>query len=253
MNDYRFVLVREVGLSGSPDAGLTHPIPAESKNEIVLEPRDGPRVARHPVKAITLLRKEGRAPAEVVVKPAVLPLQLILTDARVAVACSKYDQGSTWLGTPGLANLALNLGSKALAAKRRRGSMLVGHARYSWLAAVRLKRRKGSLLDYDELRLVLTVAEPALLEIVDLVFPKSVDSGHLTADIVRRTATYQLAHNDAATSDARVYPEKPGEREALRELQALEFSDVEPGKSVTYSFPNPLWICKETARLGAWQ
>ena len=65
-----------------------------------------------------------------------------ITDARVAFACSKYDKGGGWIGTPG-AMLVMNVASKSLAAVRRRGKMMVGQVRYPWIANVGSTGQQG--------------------------------------------------------------------------------------------------------------
>ena len=82
-------------------------------------------------------------------------IECLITDSRVALACQKYDKGGGWVGfgAGAVVALAANGISKALAARRRRGSALVGQVRYPWLAQVGGKTKQG-WLSAEQLRIV---------------------------------------------------------------------------------------------------
>ena len=71
---------------------------------------------------------------------------VVITNVRVAIACTKYDKGGGWrpMSLGGLAVAATaNAVSKARAKRRSRGKTLVGHVRYEWLTTVDAKDRTG--------------------------------------------------------------------------------------------------------------
>lgn len=122
-----------------------------------------------------------------------------VTDARVALACRKYDKGSRWVGYNAL---WLNAASRVLAAVRRHGKVLVGQVRYPWLVAVGFTAKTGWL---SEERLRLQVidkdADAGKLVLVDLTLPKGMDAGLLAQQVVQRAARYRLAHDRTVTAE----------------------------------------------------
>jgi hypothetical protein len=128
-----------------------------------------------------------------------LDLQVVITDARVIVYCEKYDKGGGWVGFGGAGlafSLAANAVSKARAASRRRGKLLVGHVRYPWLGRVAASPK----IDWrtrDLLRLTVPAqASPLRVLGLTLTLPKGTDAAETAAEIARRAARYRLAHTD---------------------------------------------------------
>jgi hypothetical protein len=143
-----------------------------------------------------------------------LKFNVVITDARVIVYCEKWSKGGGWTGL-GLGGVAIaltaNAVSKARAAARRRGRLLVGHVRYPWLGAVG-GHPKVDWKTNEYLRLfVMTHAKPpdgpAGLSI-ELKLPKEVDSLEVAAEIARRSARWRLDHTEV----------KPEHREAIEAL-----------------------------------
>ena len=176
--------VREVpppGLIPLDDGNLL-PIPGSQKNTIVFEQRDGTSVQPVRGRSATLLlngRREGRVQK--------VPVAVFITDARVAIACSTFDKGGGWIGSP-TAMIVLNIGSKALAAARRRGKMLVGQVRYPSLAEVS-HQRKGAL---GNLRLSSPTPDGRMFTL-DVRVQQPADAPSLAVEIARRAANYRLA------------------------------------------------------------
>ena len=120
-----------------------------------------------------------------------------ITNARVAVACAKYDRGnSSFVGYGDPTTLAITAGvswaiSKALAAHRRHGKMLVGHVRYPWLRAVGFYKRREIRLQVRDT----SGSEPRDV-FLDLLLAGDVDAGRTARVIACRCAAYRLAHTD---------------------------------------------------------
>ena len=73
-------------------------------------------------------------------------IDFFITDARLAVACSKYDKGGGWVGGAA-AMIVFNAVSKARAAIRSHGKMLAGQVRYPWLRWVASTPKTGFTSD----------------------------------------------------------------------------------------------------------
>jgi hypothetical protein len=121
---------------------------------------------------------------------------VVLTDARLAVYCSKFDKGGGWRGfsAGGLAMAAAaNAVSKARAANRRKGKLLVGHVRYPWVAQVLAQPRTGWLKP-GRVRLMVDAGDgrSSDLLLVDLVVHKSVDALAMGHELAVRAARYRL-------------------------------------------------------------
>ncbi|HEV7493339.1 hypothetical protein [Baekduia sp.] len=186
--DYAICGVREV-LEGTFDAedGYFLPVPGLETDTVLLEPRDGADVRRLHCNEIVV--KAGEANKRIL-RAADIRAQVLLTDARLTIACTKYDKGGGWVGGP-VAMIALNAGSKLLAANRRRGKMLVGQIRYPWIHAVYAQNKSG--WSGSELLRVIVKARGQLLRL-ELTFPKDVDATAIATELIRRTAQFRLAH-----------------------------------------------------------
>jgi hypothetical protein len=119
------------------ELGLLLPVPGLQKNSILLEDRDGSQVQRLTATAV-LFRTNGR----LVFRDRKIKIDLLVTDARFAPACSRYDKGGGWVGGAS-AMVVANAVSKARAAIRSRGKMLVGQVRYPWIQRVGSAPKKG--------------------------------------------------------------------------------------------------------------
>lgn len=121
-----------------------------------------------------------------------IKIDVYVTDSRVAILCKKYDKGGGWTG--GLTALALNAGSKILAAHRRKGKVLIGHIRYEWLCDIAYQA-KISWLTSDCLRIFYKDAEKNQW-CLELTFKKGTDSAFIANDILRRASKYRLEMTD---------------------------------------------------------
>jgi hypothetical protein len=133
-------------------------------------------------------------------------LDLLITDSRLVVSCGKFDKGGGWVGFGGggaLFALAANGVSKARAAHRRHGKLLVGQVRYPWLRCVGYKPKAG-WGSHEEIRLgvVTKSGEGERQELfLDIALPKNVDSAAVARAVVTRAAAYRLAYTEVADDD----------------------------------------------------
>jgi hypothetical protein len=240
---FQLLVVREIDSSLDAEGdGLIYPVPApDATNSIVLEQRDGTdikRIAASGFKVIDLTGGNARRLSAA----ADLRIDVIITDSRVAFACSKFTKGGGW--TPfGLGalpvTLVLNGVSKARAASRRRGKMLVGQIRYPWLAAAGGATKTGFGTS-EQLRLCVGTQNQRLLAL-DLTLPKNIDSTAVAAEIVRRTARHRIETND------------PKVAEHIAEFAELAKADPLPsakGQFGLRAVPEHWPVDPESARLG---
>jgi hypothetical protein len=219
--------VLDVPAAGAVDdlgeMGLIFPVPGEQKNTVLLEPRDGDSTQRITAKALDFKINSKTALSVKKVR-----IDLFLTDARFAIACSKYDKGGGWVGgATGM--IVFNTVSKARAALRSRGKMLAGQVRYPWLQWVGSSPKKGwaseEVLvmqcadeDGDTLRLALTL-------------PKNVEAARVAAEIADRAARYRLA-SEELDAEARTAIEAHVDSQSRLvldgETKAYEFAAARP-------------------------
>ena len=133
-------------------------------------------------------------------------LDLLITDSRLVVSCSKFDKGGGWVGFGGggvVFALAANGVSKARAAHRRHGKLLVGQVRYSWMRCVGYKPKAGWGSN-EEIRLGVVVKsdDGERQELfMDVALPKNVHSAAVARAIVTRAAAYRLTHTQFEDED----------------------------------------------------
>jgi hypothetical protein len=238
--NYAVCAVRDV-LDGpfGPEDGFFLPVPALEKDTVILESRDGTNVRRILCKGISVRAGEQH---KRLLRATDIRAQVLVTDARITVACSKFDKGGGWwgIGAGALVAIPLNAGSKALAARRRRGRMFVGQIRYPWISAV-YAQNKGGLRGVEMLRVTVKSGGRSLW--LDLTLPSDVDATAVAAELIRRTAQFRLAHER---------PMEDKERAALTEL-----SNIPPlvwrrdeKKMVGHSFPTFWPVGDKSARFG---
>jgi hypothetical protein len=210
------------------DNGSLYPVLGDDRFPIELEDLDGSNVQSLVATALTVSEMRGSR-LHHVARVKDIKADVIISDARVAVACSKWG-----VGDGAVAALGLNAVSRACAAHRRRGKMLVGHARYSWLRAVGAETKTGfksteairigvvSKLDGGERRLYLTCT-----------LPKNVSAVAVAREIVRRAARYRLAHTAIEDDETRA------KFEALTTAESLR---PEPKKFAFYNLPTFFFV-----------
>jgi hypothetical protein len=226
--EYSILAIR----SAEEDDGRLYPIPGHEANQVQVEEWDGEplRLLANRAQVSELVAGSWRTRQRV----KDVKLAVMITDSRVVVCCSKFDKGGGWIGFGGAGAavaLAANGVSKARAAHRRRGKMLVGQVRYPWLRCVGFKPKTGWTSN-EAIRLGVSVKsrDGAVHEIyLDLALPKNVDSAAVARAIVARAARYRLAHT-GLDSDAH--------RSRFEELaEGPTLAAPEPKKFAIYQMP----------------
>jgi len=217
--------------------GALYPVLGDERNEIEFERFDGSNVK---VVYATALRVHRQVGSSLVKEAGIAEIQasVYITDARVAIACTKYDKGGGWRGAS-LAVPVLNLASKARAAHRRKGKMLVGHVRYPWVSAVGFSEKAG-FGTTDQLRVIINEKIEGVNRktIFELDFPKGTDVGALARLIAQRSAAYRLQH------DLQLGDEERAKFVALTHAPAK--AGV-PKKYVFFEMPTFWYVSKATA------
>ena len=234
---YRFVTVR----TQEDDDGTMYPIFSAPDTPYLfeIEPADGGNIAHFVAKGLAVQQKGGRASD--VLKVSEVKLDVYITDARVVVCCEKFDKGGGWSGFGAGAVFALgaNAVSKARAAHRRKGKMLTGHVRYTWLSQVGGSTKAG-FLDEEQLRIIVkdgSQADAPLL-LIDLTLPKSVDSIAIAQSIAQRCAHYRLASAPIDSEE---------ERQAFTDLQSVSRRESTKGTFGMHQMPNCWFVKPATA------
>lgn len=236
MSSFPFVIRETQTTEPDADSNLMAPVPSDELPDTVhADPLDGAApLALHCVSAT--LRVAGDKKPILEVRD--IRGKVTLTDGRVTFACSKYDKGGGWFG--GVTAIALNAGSKALAARRRRGKMLVAHLRYPWITAVYAQNKNG-FLSSERLRIVF-VNDGARMQL-DFELPKDVDATSVATELIRRAAAFRLQH------DPELEDEEREQLLALASLAPLEDSR-DRTEMVGRAFPTHWPVSEHSARLG---
>lgn len=219
--------------------GMLFPVPLEL-DTVRTEERDG-FVRSLYCQAISVKEQGAARP---VMRARDIRGHVLLTESRIAVACSRYEKGGGWwgFGDGALLALPLNAGSHALAAMRRRGKMLVGQVRYPWIESVYGQNkvgRKGA----EAIRIVVNLGGKRRVHL-DLTLPNDIDAMAVATELIRLAAKFRLAHD----------PSPLGEQERER---LLALADLEPlvyargtGKMTGRTFPSSWPLSGRSASFG---
>ena len=170
------------------EQGLIFPIPGTQKNTVVFEPRDGDSIQSLTAKAL-----EFKVGNRTMLRVRKVRIDFFITDARLAVACSKFDKGGGWVGGA-TAMVVFNTVSKARAKLRSRGKMLAGQVRYPWLRWVASTPKTG--FSSEETLILHCVAEDGTAMTLTLTLPKNVEASRVAAEIADRAARYRLSSEE---------------------------------------------------------
>jgi hypothetical protein len=189
--------IREVPTPGEVEdvheQSLMLPVPGASKNTVMLEERDGSAA-----ETLTANALEFKINDRTALRVRKVRIDLLITDARFVVACSKYDKGGGWVGGA-TTMVVFNSVSKARAALRSRGKMLVGQVRYPWLRWVAGVPKTG--FGSDETLVLACTAESGAAMTLKLSLPKNIESVRVAAEIAARAARYRLASEELDADD----------------------------------------------------
>jgi hypothetical protein len=204
--------------TGEEPADTRYPEPGDEPDTIELEPADGSDPLTFTTGELNLRHMPSGSKISRISRIKDIKAQVFVTEARVAVACSKYDKGGGFHAF-NIAALPLSVGlntvSKVRASRRRKGKMLVGHIRYESLLSVGYINKSG-LQGGNRLRVATVDATTTgRAVILDINLPKQIDGQELSAKIAGLAANYQLDHNDTISEQTREH------LEALRSPEAL--------------------------------
>lgn len=186
----------------------------EARFPIALEAQDGAQPSYYTATAATVLGTDASGSlVRTVTLPSDLKWEILVTDCRVVVYCVKFDKGGGWggFGLGGLAiALAANAVSKARAAGRRKGKLLVAQVRYPWLQQA-LATPKVDWRTANKIRLRVDASPGGAhrYTMLELTLGKQTDPLPICHEIAVRAARYRL------TSDASMGQE---EREGFEQL-----------------------------------
>jgi len=224
------ISVREVPEPGQMDAyedGLLLPVPGRTSDSIELERRDGRDIKHATASELSVVLGK-----QTVTKVEETRVQVIVTDARVALACSKYHKGFG-------GGIITGSASRMLAVSRRHGKMLVGQVRYPWLNKVGSKTKFGWTTN-ERLMLVFHTSDGAMAYGMNL--PGDTDAAAIAAEIVRRAAAYRLA------CEPGLEPEVCARLRDLADAQRIEPDPSKPDKASWFELPAPWMVGEESAR-----
>jgi zinc-ribbon domain len=190
------VLTIRSGLDSGNDALYPVLSDATAPEIIALDRYDGPNAVKVVATSVRVL--EAGSSLKTLVKLNDVKIDIYITDGRVALACEKYDKGGGWVGFGGagvLVAVTANAVSKAMAAKRSRGKVLVGHVRYPWLRNVGATS-KSSFVTAEAIRLEYAEKLPSgvVRKMLELTLPKNIDATLVAQEITRRAAAFRLAN-----------------------------------------------------------
>jgi hypothetical protein len=231
---FNIVIIRD--LEDTTD-DVMYPAPGHEANSVRLGSGDGPNVLTTVATAISIYERYPKKKMEALLKVSDIKATLHITDSRVAIACTKYDKGGGWSG--GVTALAFNAVSKARAAVRRKGNVLVGQVRFPWLSDVGFKPKTGWLSD-EQLRIVAndkSGGERRML-FLDLTFPKSISAEQIAREVASRAAKFRLNHTKIDSDE---------EREKIEALVDPAALTPEKDKYALYTFPTYFFANTKTA------
>lgn len=234
------VLTIRSGLDTGDDA--LHPVLSDTSSPeiIAMDDYDGPNVTKVVATAVRVL--EAGSELKTLVKLREVKIDIYITDGRLALACEKYDKGGGWVGFGGaglLVAVTANAVSKARAASRSRGKVLVGHIRYPWLKSVGASSKTGFASD-EAIRLEYTEKGPggAVRKLLELTLPKNIDAALVAQDIAQRAAAYRLAYYPGMT---------PDHRAKFADLSGVARLDPPPKKFAFHQMPTFFHVSAGTA------
>ncbi len=193
------------------DASTLYPVVRRSGRTIDLEAMDGENVRVLPATAVAVGVVCGPG-IDQIARYGPVRADIMLTDARVAVACATFEKGGTF--------------------RRRTGRVLVGHVRFPWLWQVGASPNQG-VRGEGQLRLVLAedVGGDHRTLALDLTLPRDVDSLEAAQVIARRAARFRLEHTDVP----------PHQGDELRELTRAQRLRPEAKCFAMYTLPGSSW------------
>jgi hypothetical protein len=223
--------------------GRLYPVVGAERAPVELEEWDGTALQTVLVRGLSLSETVNNGSRKRLLLLRDIKLDVLITDARVVLACKNWDQlPKAWgVGLGATSALITNVTRSVKAARARRGKMLLGHVRYPWLMYVGFEPKRR-WLDSPKLRFGLMERpsrDQQRLVLIDLALAKSHDSAAIARSVAQRAAQYWLTH--AAVQD-------PAARHRLDELAAgVDLPAPAAGKMALYKMPQSLPASADTA------
>lgn len=212
------------------ERGLIFPIPGAQKNTVVFEPRDG-----ESIQSLTAKSLEFKTGNRTMLRVRKVRIDIFITDARFAIACSKYDKGGGWVGGA-TTMVVFNTVSKARAKLRSRGKMLAGQVRYPWLRWVASSPKTGYAS--EETLILQCAAENGTAMTLTLTLPKNIEASQVAAEIADRAARYRLSSE-----------ELDGEARTGIEAHLGGQSRAAGGEKQVFGMATPMPVSEHSARI----
>lgn len=228
--------------SGEDEDPRLYPIMTD-RGGLALEAADGAQQIV-PVKGLLLSEVDRRGNDHRVLLLREIKAELVITDARVVLACKNWDQLPRHWGVGLGATVALvdETVERAKAAWRRRGKLLLGHVRYPWLLYVGFApKRRWDLSPSMRIGMIERAGESAVARNlrIDLSIGRRSDAGAIARQIAQRSARYWLGRD--GTTDAA----------SMRRLKAfahgVHLPDPAKGQLSVYALPLFFPASAETA------
>jgi hypothetical protein len=199
-------MILTIRSSDDIEDGSLYPIPAQQPGDWLIEREalDGDQPVLLPVTAVHL-EEFLSGKFKTLVQAEQINGVLYITDCRAAVACEKYNKGSTWVGFGAAAPVALVATgiSKALAARRRNGNLLCGQVRWQWMGWV-AGQSASAFGGGNQIMFACETKSDGGTRTYKLSFKFKrglVDTLDLAQDTIRRAATYRLVHDPSLSED----------------------------------------------------
>lgn len=204
MPDYNFFTI----IDASDDDDTLYPVLSTPDDIYPVETTQEDGQVTHFTAARALVQQSSTGGLTTVIRlPSDIKWDVLITDTRVIVYCTKYDKGGRWtgIGAGAIFALAANAVSMARAAHRRKGKVLVAQVRYPWIATVGGSPREG-WRSAENLRFKVD-AEPGGQGhrhlYLTLVLPRQLDAPSIAHEIGTRCARYRLANDTSMEDKAR--------------------------------------------------
>jgi len=198
VSDYNFFTI----IDASDDDDALYPVLSGPGDSLPVEiTQDDGQIAHFRAARALVQQSTTKGLTSVISLPDDIKWEILITDTRVIVYCTKFDKGGGWtgMGAGAVFALAANAVSKARAAHRRKGKVLVAHIRYPWIAAVGGSPKEG-WRSAENLRFKVD-AQPRGQGhrhlYLTLVLPKQLDAASIAYEVGRRCARYRLANDDS--------------------------------------------------------
>jgi hypothetical protein len=181
---------------GETGEDALHPMLSDGSNPELIAPDryDGGTIQTLMAHTVTVGEVGGES-VRVVQRVRNTKIYVYVSDGRIVVACPKWATGmpaDVRVISP--VYLVVMLFSKLRAARRTKNKVMVGQIRYPWVAAVGASVKGPRTPAAIRIRFVERYPSMELHKVLTVTFKGAVDTPLIAQDIVRRVASFRLAH-----------------------------------------------------------